>query len=77
MPQIRHPVQYAVHLVGLRHYFTLWSSDFVRSYSSVARACSPPVRRNAARPVPAGAADKEEEEVVDETAGQIKIQAAP
>jgi len=29
--------------------------------------------------VPAGAADKEEEEVVvvDETAGQIKIQAAP
>jgi hypothetical protein len=43
----------------------------------VARACSPPVRRNAARPVPAGAADKEEEEVVDETAGQIKIQAAP
>jgi hypothetical protein len=44
----------------------------------VARTCSPPVRRNAARPVPAGAADKEEEEeVVDETAGQIKIQAAP
>jgi len=51
---------------------------YVRSYSSVARACPPPVRRNAARPVPAGADDKEEEVVVvDETAGQIKIQAAP
>uniref|UniRef100_A0A0A9FNZ9 ACC2 n=1 Tax=Arundo donax TaxID=35708 RepID=A0A0A9FNZ9_ARUDO len=77
MPQIRHPVQYVVHLVGFRHYSALRPSEFFRP---AVRTEAPPGRLLDGTPrpaTPAAAVEEEEELAAARSRSKRRLKCAP